>query len=49
MKPTPATRKSAPELIDFVRALARASVARDIAAAREKESAGADGHLRPLF
>lgn len=46
MKPT---AKPAPELIDFVRALARASVARDIAAARQKESPRADGNLRPLF
>lgn len=41
--------KPAPELVDFVRALARASVARDIAAARQKESPSADGNLRPLF
>ena len=40
---------SPPELIAFVEALARARVARDIAAARpSKESPRADRHLRPL-
>lgn len=36
-------------LLDFVRALARADVARDIAAARSKETPRADGRLRPIF
>ena len=37
-----------PALIDFVKALARANAARDIALARQKEKPGADGHLRAL-
>jgi hypothetical protein len=36
-------------MIDFVRALARADVARDIAAARLKEARRADGRLRQIL
>lgn len=43
----PPKRDAAPaELVEFVRALARAAVARDIAAARAKGVDGADRHLR---
>jgi hypothetical protein len=40
--------KHDPALIDFVKALARAAAARDIAE-RRKEHGRADGHLRPVF
>jgi hypothetical protein len=41
-----------PELLEFVKALARADVARDIASARRRDIKGsslADRHLRPVL
>lgn len=47
--PTKIVAASSPELIAFAEALARAHVARDIAASRtSKDSPVADRHLRPL-
>lgn len=37
-----------PEMVQLVKALARAAAARDIAAARKKESPCANGDLRPV-
>jgi hypothetical protein len=37
-----------PKLVDFVKALARANAARDIAIAKGRNATHADGHLRPL-
>jgi hypothetical protein len=37
-----------PKLVDFVKALARANAARDIAKAQERNASHADGDLRPL-
>lgn len=48
--PLPRTPETTAEMVEFVRALARANAARDFARLRDSgEASDADGHLRSIF
>lgn len=44
-----ARARPTPELVELVKALARAAVARNIAESSAKKEDNADGHLRPVL